>query len=213
MKKWLALLTGIALLFTFCFSAFAEDAADDDAEDAVAEDAATDEEADEEIDEESDKDSDKSEKTWAEEINPHGYKLLHITDVFTPDPETDEENNPVEGESLPVVQGSFGDIDMTDESDPQFIGFEKEAEGDEDEESNDSYDGETFTLGLAPDCELLLPTDFENPTENSKVDIKDFEAWAAKLSEVKGGIDFYATFEMDDDANITKLEYFWTPWD
>lgn len=198
MKKWLALVLGITLLFTFSFSALAEDAADEDSaeEEAVEED------------------SDTPEKSYAEEINPHGYKLLHITDVFTPDPELDENDEPIESEEGPVIQCSFGDIDLTDESDPQFIGFEREGQDDgSDEEEKDPFDGETFTLGLSPDCELLLPTDFENPTENHEVAIEDFEDWAAELSEIKGGIDFYATFEMDDDGNITKLEYFWTPFD
>lgn len=193
MKKLLTLILGVALLFTLCFSAFAEDAAKEES----AEDAPI-----------------SSEKSYAEEINPHGYKLIHITDVFTPDPELDENDEPIDTEEGPVIQCSFGDIDLTDESDPQFIGFEKEGQDDEnDEENEDSFDGETFTLGLSPECELLLPTDFENPTENHKVAIEDFEDWTAKLSEVKGGIDFYATFEMDDDGTIKKLEYFWTPFD
>ncbi len=147
---------------------------------------------------------------WAEGaaiLNPNGYDLLEVTDVYTND---DSEIGP-DGEEIPhaeslTLQGVFGTVQYPPADAPrdyendgmEWIGFDPE---------------ETVCLTLAPGCEIWMPEDMLNPVENVRVD--DLQAWydaanaqmADYLSEDESSFTFYADFVMNDDGELTKIEY------
>lgn len=146
-------------------------------------------------------------------LNPNGYDLLMVTDIFTNDDseagESGEEG--ARAESL-TLQGVFGAIsyptidDSVSEGESEgmtMVGFDPE---------------DTVSLTLAANGELWMPKDMLNPVENEKID--DLQAWydaaqaqmADYLAEGQSSYSFYAQFEMNDDGELTKLEYCYFDW-
>ena len=146
-------------------------------------------------------------------LNPNGYDLLKITDVFTND-DSEMGEGDVEiphAESL-TLQGAFGAITYPTLDDTASEG---ESEG---MEMAGFAPEDTVCLTLAENCELWMPEDLLNPVENIRID--DLQAWydaanvqmADYLAEDEGSYSFYATFEMNDDGELTKLEYCYFDW-
>ena len=146
-------------------------------------------------------------------VNPDGYEFLRVTDIFTNDDSEIGEN----GEEIPhaeslTVQGVFGAFKYPSADDTAPAG---ESEGME----TLGFDPEnTVSLTLAADCEILMPADLTNPVENVSID--DLQAWydaanervKADLAEGESRYAFYATFEMNDEGELTKLEYCYFEW-
>lgn len=143
-------------------------------------------------------------------INPNGFDMLLVTDIFTNDDaeyDDDEDDKDDQQDDEPLddtsVQGCFGTVDMSlGEAEHQNMGF-------------DQTDIRTF--GLDDHCELLMPADIMNPVEN--VRITDLQAWyddaKAALQYDEGSTDaysFYAFYQMDEDGELTRLEYVYFPW-
>ena len=145
-------------------------------------------------------------------LNPNGYDLLKVTDVFiSGDSELDEDGNYLQQPEALVIQGSFGtilyppaDVERAYENDGmELVGFAPE---------------DTVCLSLAANCEIWMPKDLLNAVENAKID--DLQAWydAAKvqmadyLAPDEGSYSFYAQFEMDGDGDLTKIEYCYFDW-
>lgn len=139
------------------------------------------------------------------EINPEGYPLIEIYDIYTP------EDLVPEGEvALTVVQGCFGEVDASKgEADMELIGFDE---------------ADVYTLEMTRDCVVLMPNDFMNLVENVPCD--DPVAWFRDFSEKYYDIvgrdtldedgerivyTALANFEMDEDGRITRLEYCYLP--
>lgn len=115
--------------------------------------------------------------------NPDGYDLLRVTNVFTGD------------DGLPRIQASFG-----------YIGENGEFVVAEDESS--------YLLTVLPECTLMLPEDFDNPIQNIQFPAS-LEQWYSKARAawaLEGSLlDFYAAFEMNEAAEITRLAYVYLP--
>lgn len=157
-----------------------------------------------------------SSAAFAEEepLYPEGYNLLKIVDIFTNnDSETGED---VENLLLQATLGALG----TDTTEDAALDSEAEDE--------DGFDPETeligfdmddvYTFGLAEGCEILLPADPLDPTEIVQID--DLQAWYDKANEIMAdyfdegqtSYEFYATFEVNDVGDLTKLEYLYFDW-
>lgn len=136
-------------------------------------------------------------------INPNGYDMLMITDIFTnEDSELYDDEAEAPAASL-TVQGCFGTVDMSQGEDAaENVGFDSD---------------DVYSFGLAEDCEMLMPADIMNPVEN--VRIEDLQAWydgakaALQFDETsEEAYVFYAYYEMNQDGNLTRLEYVYFPW-
>ncbi|MDD3409821.1 MAG: hypothetical protein PHY12_03335 [Eubacteriales bacterium] len=158
-----------------------------------------------------------------EPLYPEGYNLLLVTDVFpSGDDELYEEKTEEELSNAPertLLQGTFGALsaapatdaaqesELAPEADPaaasELIGFDK---------------SDIHTFWVAENCVILLPKDPLDPTEIVQID--DLQAWYDHANEVmadyfdegQGSYEFYATFEMNDEGDLTKLEYQYFDW-
>ncbi|MBO2516022.1 MAG: hypothetical protein CW338_01925 [Clostridiales bacterium] len=118
----------------------------------------------------------------AMQLNPNGYDRLRVVDIFS---------NTDEGiDSGVCVQGCFGTINMDDELDPDFIGFDY---------------GDIRVMGLADNCEIWMPADVMNPVENVRVE--DLEGWFSDF----GRNEFYAEFEIDEAGDLVYLAFIYYP--
>ena len=98
-------------------------------------------------------------------------------------------------DGLTRIQASFGYIGENSE----FVGADEESD---------------YLLTVLPECVLMLPEDFENPTENIQF-LAGLEQWYSKARAAwapEGSpLDFYAAFEMNEAAEITHLAYVYLP--
>ena len=140
-------------------------------------------------------------------LNPNGYDLLQVTDIYTnDDSEYVENGNQTPSAASLTIQGSFGSITFPSGEVTGAYEYERLDQAGFDPE-------ETVCLTLAEGCEIWMPADPLYPTENVKVD--DLQAWydaanvllAEYLAEGESSLSFYAAFEMNDDGELTKIEY------
>ncbi len=134
-------------------------------------------------------------------VNPEGYDRLLVLDIFSNDDAELDENGDFPEVVTPevTVQGCFGSIDLSQGEDaPQFQGFDESGDG-------------VYALGLAENCEILMPTDMMDPVENAPCE--DLVAWFLKVREERDDFTFYASFELDENGDLTKLEYEYHPFD
>ncbi|MEG0865179.1 MAG: hypothetical protein RSE58_12175 [Clostridia bacterium] len=132
------------------------------------------------------------------------FDLLLATDVFiNDDAEMDDKGNLPETieKGAVCIQGCFGSIDMSkSEAEPFVTGFDPE---------------NIFSMTLAKDCVVLMPKDWTNPVENMA--IEDPASWCeAIMAETDPDkravyLPFYASFEFNDNGELTKLEYCYMP--
>ena len=132
-------------------------------------------------------------------LNPDGYGLLYVTDMFiTEDSEADENGDFPPAVQELIVQAAFGDV--TGEADEtELVGFDDEA---------------VCALGVAEGCAFLLPADLNNPVENAPCAnpakwFADASTWYVAMAEDSFG--FFATFELDANGDLTRLEYAYFP--
>lgn len=144
--------------------------------------------------------------TAGEYAKANGYTLLAITDVFvSEDAEMDADGNFPENVTPEViVQGSFGNIDMSHgEDDPDYIGFDEQ--------------NLTYSMGLAEGCVIQMPPDLMNPVELAPCE--DFAQWYETQYRpmVEGlsadGTDdrLYVEFTLDENDNLTSVTYLYMP--
>jgi len=118
-------------------------------------------------------------------LNPYGYDLFLVTDLYCPDTS-----------GMLAVEGAFGEMApfMTDLG-VHLIGFDTE---------------NPKSVILAEDCRFLVPASLDDP--DTLVEVEDFNAWYEAASELLGfRYPFYAKFEMNTDGAFTDLEYFYIP--
>ncbi|MDO4546757.1 MAG: hypothetical protein Q4D04_01525 [Clostridia bacterium] len=126
---------------------------------------------------------------------PEQYDILYVTDIFTlGDAEPGYEDEPQVSQL--VVQGCFGTIVSLESDDgPVMDGFDE----------NDVY-----SLSVSEKCVFLMPTDVEEILDNESVD--DIEEWYNSFYKEKAmGEEFYAYYELDDEGELTFLEYVYLP--
>lgn len=119
--------------------------------------------------------------------NPEGYDMLFVSDIFTG-----------EGESQ-IVQGCFGTVDMTNGEDQmEYVGFDRE---------------NVFSLVFAEGAVIEMPDDLMNPVENLPIaTFDDLDAWFDGFMEAYPYEEgFYATFEMNEEGELTSLSYCYLP--
>ena len=117
---------------------------------------------------------------WRAFYNPNEYPLLKITDAFPAD----------DGSYL--VQGTFGDIDTTEEWNAKWIGFDTEL---------------VFTLKIAEDAEIEMPASIFTLVENLPATREDVVAFVEQLRAEGYTVDFYCHFEMNEEGLLTRLTY------
>lgn len=118
-------------------------------------------------------------------MNPNGYPLIKVIDIFS---------NTDEGiESGVTVQACFGSFEWEDESDVTTLGFDVQ---------------DVWAIGLADDCVIFMPDDVMNPVSNVMID--DLEAWYEQYKEMTGG-EFYAEFEFNENGEFVYLAFVYFP--
>lgn len=133
------------------------------------------------------------------DINPEGYDQLLVLDIFkNADAEPDENGDfPEDVPTQVVVQGCFGSIDLSQgDHEPEFMGFDQSENG-------------IHSFGLAENCEVLMPIDIMNPVDNAPCE--DLAEWFMNVRDTWEDFDFYAKFELNEDGDLTKLEYVYYP--
>lgn len=116
--------------------------------------------------------------------NPENYPLLKVTDAFVTD------------DGQYVVQGSFGDIDYTEEWDAKWYGFDEE---------------KVFTLVIADNAEIEMPTSIYDE-DNVPATPADVVAYCDEMRAEGYEVYFYSEFELDRDGKLTKLCYCYMPY-
>ncbi|MBQ3079493.1 MAG: hypothetical protein IJC48_05770 [Clostridia bacterium] len=118
-------------------------------------------------------------------FNPLNYPLFLVDNVYTPD-----------SSGIVCIEGSFGDYAFpADEENLVFVGFDEE---------------NPVTVSLAEDCKIKLFADFDNL--NNLVEVEDLLAWYEDACELLGfSFSFHAVPEMNENGQITSLEYFYIP--
>lgn len=117
--------------------------------------------------------------------NPENYTLLRVTDAFLMD------------DGAYVVQGRFGDIDLTDDTNPVWLGFDKDF---------------VCTLAIAPDAVIEMPESIYSIEDNVPATHDDVIAFVEAMREDTGNVDFYCEFEMNEDGVLTMLAYCFYPY-
>lgn len=117
--------------------------------------------------------------------NPNNYGLLMVTDAFIAE----------DGDY--VVQGCFGEIDMSDELDAKWIGFDEES---------------VFTLMIDENAVIEMPVSNYSIEENVPADRDAVIAFANEMREALNDVSFYCEFEMNEDGVLTKLIYCYYPY-
>ena len=118
-------------------------------------------------------------------LNPYGYDLFLIQDLYSPDTS-----------GALMLEGAFGEMApyMTDTG-VVLIGFDTE---------------NPKGVMLDEDCRFLVPVSLDDL--DNIVEVEDFNAWYEAASELLGfRYSFYAKFEMNKDGAFTQIEYFYLP--